>query len=76
MESTLVIHLSFQKFISEEKKDFYFGSIASVYDFFTSAEVGVSKGTLYANFKSSDDAVYISPNCIITKARLIRKKRL
>lgn len=76
MKEPLIIHVNFQKFISEEKTNFYFGSIASLFDYFNPDEVGVSKATLYNHFKNDTEAVYITPNCIIRKSRLMRKKRV
>lgn len=74
-KETLVIHVSFQKNIPEDGKDFYFGSVASVFDFFSKTEIGTTPEALYYAFKGLNKEVFLSKNCVITKARLIRKKK-
>lgn len=50
----------------------YFGSIASIYDYFTSQDVGVVYGTL-RNYGLSPEHPYQNKKCIIRKGILHQK---
>lgn len=65
MERT-VIHLEF------EGKHYYFGSIASIYDFFTPQQLGISYGSL-RNYGISEENPYINAKCTIRKGKLMQK---
>lgn len=61
-----VIHLEYGG------QHFYFGSIASVYDRFSSQQLGISYGAL-RNYGLSEDKPYHNAKCIIRKGALIAK---
>jgi len=50
----------------------YFGSLASIYDFFTPQQLGISYGSL-RNYGLSEDKPYQNSKCIIRKGILIAK---
>lgn len=51
---------------------YYFGSVASIYDHFTSEQIGISYGGL-RNYGLSQDKPYIGTKCTIRKGMLIQK---
>ncbi|WP_343020603.1 hypothetical protein [Bacteroides uniformis] len=62
-----VIHVQ----INEEHH--YFGSIANMYEFFTSEQVGITYGAL-RNYGLNFDKPYQNSKCIIRKGILLAKK--
>ena len=50
----------------------YFGSLASIYDFFTPQQLGISYGSL-RNYGLSEEKPYQNARCIIRKGTLITK---
>lgn len=62
-----VIHVQ----INEEHH--YFGSIANIYEFFTSEQVGITYGAL-RNYGLNFDKPYQNSKCIIRKGILLAKK--
>ena len=65
MEKIIHVHLVF------EKKDYYFGSIAAIYDVLTPEQVGVKYNTL-RNAKWREISVYQTDRAIIKQGELIR----
>ena len=51
----------------------YYGSIANIYEFFTSKEIGISYASL-RNYKLSKEHPYKNPYCTIRKGVLLSKK--
>lgn len=68
MEKIIHVHLVF------EKKDYYFGSIAAIYDVLTPEQVGVKYNTL-RNAKWREISVYQTARAIIKQGELIRSGR-
>lgn len=68
MEKIIHVHLVF------EKKDYYFGSIAAIYDVLTPEQVGVKYNTL-RNAKWRGISVYQTDRAIIKQGELIRSGR-
>ena len=63
-----VIHLQ----LLETDEHHYFGSIANVYEFYTSEQLGISYGSL-RNYGLSADNPYKNNQCIIRKGLLLSK---
>ena len=63
-----VIHLEFQG------KHFYYGSLACIFEFFTSDQLGISYGSL-RNFGVSEAKPYVNEKCIIRKGKLVTKEK-
>ncbi len=61
-----VIHLEFKG------QHYYFGSVASIYDKFTSEQLGIGYGSL-RNYGLSPDTPYINSKCTIRKGVLLQK---
>lgn len=57
-----------------EQKDFYFGSLAAIYDVFTPEQVGCKVENLW-NVGVSDGEPYANKLCRITREALIRKQQ-
>lgn len=64
-----VIHVQ----INEEHH--YFGSIANIYEFFTSEQVGITYGAL-RNYGLNFDKPYQNSKCIIRKGILLAKREI
>ncbi len=56
-----------------ENSDYYFGSISAIYDRFTTAEVGISKESLW-NYGIKRDKPYKGKKCVIYKGIIHRKR--
>jgi len=68
--SEQIIHIEF----NNPKAHLHFGSLAAVYEYLTSEDVGISLNALYRK-KSFKEKGQISTNkCIITRAEVLRKK--
>ena len=63
-----VIHLH----LLETDEHHYFGSIANVYEFYTSEQLGISYGSL-RNYGLSANNPYKNKKCIIRKGLLLSK---
>lgn len=63
-----VIHL----YIKENDTHHYFGSIANVFEYFSSEELGITYGSL-RNYGLSYDNPYQNSKCIIRKGILLSK---
>lgn len=50
----------------------YFGSLASIYDYFTPQQLGITYGSL-RNYGLAEDKPYINARCVIRKGTLITK---
>jgi hypothetical protein len=65
-------------FFNEEmpKRDYYFGSISAIYEFFTIKQIGIQASSLY-NLKldENDNPVYENNKCRIRKDILISKSQ-
>lgn len=66
MESKQIYHVIF------DNRNYYFGSIAAIYDVFTPETLGVSKSRLW-NFKITPEHPYKNKRCTINKGTIIRK---
>ena len=55
------------------KVDFYFGSIASIYEAFTAGQLGIAQQSLY-DFGITPERPYENSICMISKSELRRKK--
>lgn len=58
--------------VETEGNHYYFGSLASIYDYFTPQQLGISYGSL-RNYGLSEDKPYQNTHCIIRKGNLITK---
>lgn len=58
----------------EGHTDFFFGSIAAIYEMFTPEEIGCRLGTLYAA-NITPERFKVTPNCVVSKHRLYTKKQ-
>ncbi len=58
--------------VEVDGKHHYFGSLASIYDYFTPQQLGISYGSL-RNYGLSEDKSYQNSHCIIRKGVLITK---
>lgn len=68
MNGKTIYHVSFG-----DDENFYFGSLAAVYDRFTPSELGVSLARLY-DVAITPEKPYRNDKCIIRKGILQRKK--
>lgn len=68
MNGKTIYHVSFG-----DDENFYFGSLAAVYDRFTPSELGVSLARLY-DVAITPEKPYRNDKCIIRKGLLQRKK--
>ncbi len=68
MNGKTIYHVSFG-----DDENFYFGSLAAVYDHFTPSELGVSLARLY-DVAITPEKPYRNGKCIIRKGFLQRKK--
>jgi hypothetical protein len=68
MTGTTIYHVHFRS-----DSDHYYGSIAAIFDEFTSKEVGIAQGSLY-DFKITPEHPYDGKLCTITKNEFKRKK--
>lgn len=73
MKQKTIYHLKFFDPV-DNKTDYYFSSISSVFDRFTVQQVGVAQQTLYQNSLKVGDE-YRSKYCVIKKEQLISKPR-
>lgn len=55
------------------KVDYYFGSIASIYEAFTAAQLGIAQQSLY-DYGITPERPYDNKICIISKSELKRKR--
>jgi len=71
-----VIRVSFIRPVRERGglTDFFFGSMAAIYEMFTPEEIGCRLGTLYAA-NISPEAFKVTANCVISKHRLYTKRQ-
>ncbi|MFB9120981.1 hypothetical protein ACFFUE_07240 [Bergeyella porcorum] len=73
MNETTIFHIHFHEGI-KEKKDYYFGSLAAMFEHFLPEEIGVALQTLY-NAKLEFGSDFKTKNAIIRKEKLIRKSK-
>ena len=59
---------------SDNRTDFFFHSLAAIYEQFSSAQIGCKLSRLY-NIGVSDGNAYRGRLCTITREPIIRKKR-
>ena len=59
----------------DPRKDFYFHSLAAIYDTFTDRQIGCKLTRLY-NIGVSDGNAYRGRLCTITREPIMRKKRI
>lgn len=67
------LHLKNENPVIPAKVDFYFGSIASIYEAFTAAQLGIAQQSLY-DFGITPERPYENKTCIISKSELKRKR--
>jgi len=71
-----IIRVQFLQPVSEHggQTDFYFGSLAAIYEVFTPEQVGCKLETLWA---AKIDALHpkTTPRCVVSKQVLYRKKQ-
>lgn len=65
MDKVVYVHLVF------EKKDFFFGSIAAIYDYLSAEQIGASYNTL-RNVRWRETSVHSTPRAIIKIGKLLR----
>lgn len=63
-----VIHLEYKG------ENYYYGSIACIFDYFTSDQLGITYNSL-KNYGLSKDKPYVNSKCIIRKGQLVTKER-
>ncbi len=68
MDKVVYVHLIF------EKKDYFFGSIAAIYDHLDAQRVGASYNTL-RNVRWKDTSVHTTSRAVIRIGRLLRAGR-
>lgn len=61
-------------FVQSEQKDYYFGSIAAIYEQFTAKEIGIQASSLY-NYNFNKHPFYQNDECFIRKGQLITKQQ-
>lgn len=69
MTKVIHVHLIF------EKKNFYFGSIAAVFDILDEPRIGISE-TYLAHAGLADGKSIVTRRAIVTQSHLIRKKKI
>ena len=70
--SKTVIHLTIKGDTRDTDRHFYFGSVACIYDHFSSDQIGITYGSL-RNYGVSEDKPYENRNVIIRKGKLLSK---
>ena len=65
MNKVVYVHLVF------EKKDYFFGSIAAIYDYLSADQIGAGYNTL-RNVRWKETSVYVTPKAIIKIEKLLR----
>ena len=65
MNKVVYVHLVF------EKKDYFFGSIAAIYDYLCADQIGAGYNTL-RNVRWKETSVYVTPKAIIKIGKLLR----
>lgn len=65
MNKVVYVHLVF------EKKDYFFGSIAAIYDYLSADQIGAGYNTL-RNVRWKETSVYVTPKAIIKIGKLLR----
>lgn len=68
-----LIHLQFKQSPPNTEKDHYFGSLAAIYDTFTSDQVGIKLESLWSN-ADLDKGPYENKICVIKKDVVKRKQ--
>lgn len=58
--------------VETDGKHYYFGSLASIYEYFTPQQLGISYGSL-RNYGLSEDKPYQNARCTIRKGTLLAK---
>lgn len=64
-----------QPVCGDPSRDFYFHSLAAIYDTFTDRQIGCKLSRLY-NIGVSDGNAYRGRLCTITREPIMRKKRI
>lgn len=72
-KQTHIYRVSFREPV-DDKTDYFFGSLAAIYDTFTADQVGCKVSRLW-NLKMTHETPYVGRKCTITKEPLTRKKR-
>ena len=65
MTKVVYVHLVF------EKKDYFFGRIAAIYDHLSADRIGAGYHTL-RNVRWKETSVYVTPKAIIKTGRILR----
>lgn len=71
--SNKVVHLHFLSPV-DGKHDFYFGSLAAIYDKFTSDQIGISYNSLTTH-QIGNGGNYMNKICIINVGYIYRKRQ-
>lgn len=71
-----IYRVSFKEppFEDDARSDFYFTSLAAIYQHFTKEQIGCAVSRLW-NLKISPDKPYVGRKCTITKELLTRKRQ-
>jgi hypothetical protein len=69
-----IYKVKFKEAPIEGKTEFYFGSLAAIYDAFSCKEIGCKVTRLW-NIKITEENPYIGRKCTITKEIVARKKQ-
>lgn len=76
LKTTKVYHVEFTEPISKNKRrNFYFGSLAAIYDTFTPGQIGCKVENLW-NLKLSGEKAYTSKTCTISVGEIVRKRQV
>ena len=67
------LHLKVTNTAIPFKVDYYFGSIASIYEAFTAAQLGIAQQSLY-DYGITPERPYDNKTCTISKSELKRKR--
>ena len=74
MESKKVIHVHLIGQSFNGQTDFYFGSVAAIYDTLSHSVLGIKQRSLMQTLWKSD-GVYENPRCRVIAGEIIRKTR-
>ncbi len=74
MESKKVIHVHLIGQLFNGQTDFYFGSVAAVYETLNHRVLGIRQSSLMQSLWKSG-GVYENPRCRVTSGKIIRKTR-
>lgn len=72
MESKKVVHVSLKTQLYNNKSDWYFGSVAAIYDVLTPEILGIKQSTLM-QYLWHRNGEYENDKCKVSTSELIRK---